>query len=95
MAGQEACSLVKAVILLPDAEDDLDRIYDYTAESRGLARAVKYNRQLRSRIKGLASGRTASRKADSIRPGLRRALAGSHVVFFRGNDAAMMVVRGM
>jgi toxin ParE1/3/4 len=38
-------------------------------------------------------GQTASRRADEIAPGLRRALAGGHVVFFREDAAAVTVVR--
>jgi toxin ParE1/3/4 len=42
---------------------------------------------------GLTTGTTASRRAEEVGPGLRRALAGSHVVFFREDAAAVTVVR--
>jgi toxin ParE1/3/4 len=44
---------------------------------------------------GLTTGTTASRRAEEVGPGLRRALAGSHVVFFREDAAAVTVVRGV
>jgi len=42
---------------------------------------------------GLATGRTASRAAAEVASVLRRALAGSHVVFFREDAAAVSVIR--
>lgn len=84
---------MKHVIILRRARDELEAIYDYTAGHWGLTQAAAYNRTLRERIEGLAAGRTASRTAEEVGPGLRRALAGSHVVFFREDATAVTVVR--
>ncbi|MBF9042598.1 type II toxin-antitoxin system RelE/ParE family toxin [Rhodobacterales bacterium HKCCE4037] len=84
---------MKRTIYSADSETDLDDIYDYSVREWGAVQADKYVVGIRSRIAGLASGATASRAVDEIAPGLRRALAGSHVVFFREDEAAVTVVR--
>jgi toxin ParE1/3/4 len=84
---------LKRVVLLRRARDEIEAIYDFTAGRWGIAKAVSYNRMIRERIEGLASGLTASRRAEEVGPGLRRALMGSHVVFFREDAAAVTVVR--
>jgi plasmid stabilization system protein ParE len=48
---------------------------------------------LRGKVEEIANGRAASRSAEEVGPGLRRALAGSHVVFFREDAEAVTVVR--
>ncbi|NPD19733.1 type II toxin-antitoxin system RelE/ParE family toxin [Alterinioella nitratireducens] len=39
------------------------------------------------------TGHTASRAADDVKPGLRRAMAEGHVVFIRENETRVTVVR--
>lgn len=84
---------MKRVITLPDAEADIVDIWHHTIERWGFDQAVKYDATIQSRIEGLATGATASRRAEEVGPGLRRAVVGSHVVFFREDAAAVTVVR--
>ena len=84
---------MKRVIILPDAEADIVDIWRHTIDRWGFDQAVKYDAMIQGRIEGLATGRTASRRAEEVGPGLRRALLGSHVVFFREDAAAVTVVR--
>ncbi|PWK60087.1 type II toxin-antitoxin system RelE/ParE family toxin [Roseicyclus mahoneyensis] len=84
---------MKDVVYRPEADADLDGIWAYTLEQWGLQQALKYDADLTRRIEGLATGATASRRAEEVGPGLRRALVGSHVVFFREDAAAVTVVR--
>ncbi|MEQ8368275.1 MAG: type II toxin-antitoxin system RelE/ParE family toxin [Roseicyclus sp.] len=84
---------MKDVIILPDAEADILDIWDYGLTEWGVEQAIRYDAEIQKRIEGLATGLTASRAVDEIAPGLRRALAGRHVVFFREDAAAVTVVR--
>jgi toxin ParE1/3/4 len=84
---------LKDVIILPDAEADILDIWYHTIERWGFSQAVKYDTSIQERIEGLAAGRTVSRRADEVSPGLRRVEVGRHVVFFREDDVAVTVVR--
>ena len=84
---------MKEVVYRPEADADLEGIWAYTLERWGLQQALKYDTDLTRRIEGLATSATASRRAEEVGPGLRRALVGSHVVFFREDAAAVTVVR--
>jgi toxin ParE1/3/4 len=84
---------VTRIAYLADAEADLDGIYDYSVREWGARQADRYLVMIRRRIEGLATGATASRRAEEVGPGLRRAVVGSHVVFFREDAAAVTVVR--
>ena len=84
---------MKRVVYTPEADDDLEDIWRYTLREWGLDQALAYDDELIGRIKGLAAGRTASRGAEEVGPGLRRALAGQHVVFFREDAGTVTVVR--
>lgn len=84
---------MKRVIILPDAEADIIDIWRHTIERWGFDQAVKYDATIQGRIEGLATGSTASRRAEEVGTGLRRAVVGSHVVFFREDAAAVTVVR--
>ena len=86
---------MKRLDVLPEAEADLRGIWIYTFQTWGEAQADKYLDDLDTRMVGLATGATASRRAEEVAPGFRRALAGSHVVFFREDAAAVTVVRGV
>jgi toxin ParE1/3/4 len=84
---------MRRIVYSTDASADVDRIYDYSVREWGARQADRYVVTIRSRIEGLVTGRTTSRSAEEVGPGLRRALAGSHVVFFREDAAAVTVVR--
>ena len=91
--GPQARGVVKRLDVMPDAEADLRDIWIYSFQTWGEAQADKYLDDLDTRMIGLTTGRTASRAAEDVAPGLRRALAGSHVVFFREEDEVVTVLR--
>lgn len=84
---------MKQVVYRPEADEDLEGIWAYTLERWGFDQAIEYDKDLTQRIEGLANGRTTSRPAEEVGPGLRRASAGSHVVFFREDAETLTVVR--
>lgn len=79
--------------LTPRARADLDDIWDYTAETWGVAQAEAYIRAIAATCDGIASGSAATQSAEHIRAGYRRALSGRHVLFYRQAEAGIVVVR--
>lgn len=73
-------------ILSPKAQADLDQIWDYTLKKWGGDQAQAYIYLIRDAVQGLATGTKPSQPIDDIRPGYRKALAGSHLIFFRIED---------
>lgn len=84
---------MKRIAYAAGATADIADIWDYTEERWGYAQAVAYDARIEAQIKRIAAGQAASRRADEVGPGLRRAVVGSHVVFFREDAAAVTVVR--
>ena len=79
-------------VLSPAAQADIADIWDYTVEKWGLEQAERYVLGIRDACRELAEGTRVSRPADDIRPGYRKAAAGSHVLFFRVTDAGLLDV---
>ncbi|MGF6976127.1 toxin ParE1/3/4 [Paraburkholderia sp. JPY465] len=84
---------MKAYVLSPAAERDLDDIWDYTAGRWGETQAEHYILGIESTISGLADGTQPSLSAADVREGYRKALVGMHVVFFRESTALIDVIR--
>jgi toxin ParE1/3/4 len=70
-----------AVLLAPQARLDVDEIWDYT-QARWDA------------VTRIAENAALGRRCDEIRPGYRRLVVGSHVLFYRsaGRDTAIIRV---
>lgn len=80
--------------LSPAAQADIEEIWDYTAGRWGSAQAERYVLALRDACRELAQGTRLSRDAGDIRPGYRKARAGSHILYFRPMaDGGVHVVR--
>jgi toxin ParE1/3/4 len=80
-------------VLRPRAQDDLDEIWDYTADGWGLDQAETYIRQLWKDIQTVADRPSLGRECSEVRPGYRKYPSGSHVVFYRLTDDGIDVVR--
>lgn len=84
----------KGFILSSRAQDDLEAIWDYTAQRWGVDQAERYIRDIQDAVLGLVAGTRPSQSIDDIRPGYRKALVGSHLLLFRGEDTgAVNVIR--
>lgn len=82
------------VLLTPAARADLDAIWDYTVTQWGVTQAERYVGGIRDVCAALAAGVFHDRDAGHVRPGLRKAPVGSHVLFFRRrDDGAVEVLR--
>lgn len=84
---------MKIVRFRPAAEADLDAIWDYTVERWGVAQAVRYVDEVRNRVDGLGTGSTRHTPAPEIKDGIRRALAGRHMIYFREDGSTVTVLR--
>lgn len=73
-------------VLSPKAQTDLNQIWDYTMQKWGAGQAQTYIGIIRDAVHGLAAGTKPSQPIDDIRPGYRKAPAGSHVLFFKIED---------
>lgn len=84
---------MRGFILSPAAQRDVDGIWTYTAHRWNEEQAARYLRQIRDACRALADGTLHSRTVD-IRDGYRKALVGSHVLFFKtANDGTVVIIR--
>ncbi len=74
-------------LLSPLALADLSDIWDYSYSNWGADQADAYVLAIHAACEALAhtlaSGRAVGQSAEHIRPGYRKHLIGSHVIFFR------------
>lgn len=84
---------MKTVVILPAAERDIGAIWDFTAERWGRAQADDYVATMSALFRRIADGTASTRTADDVKPGLRRAIAGRHVIFFRQTKESAVIVR--
>ena len=75
------------------AEADLTEIAAYTLETWGEDQAVRYIDGLEETCRQLAKRPQTGRACDYIRPGLRRMESGHHVIFYRVDEAGVLVSR--
>lgn len=79
--------LTKAALL------DLEAIWRFTATNWQIAQADSYIAEIRTAIEELADGRRPDLLADRVRPGYRKCLAQSHVIYFRRDKDLLVVAR--
>ena len=81
-------------LLSPAAQADLEQIWDYTHDRWGIDHAEEYLRELQRAIEPAAANPQIGRACEEIRPGYRKLVAGSHVLFYRvGTEGVIDVVR--
>jgi toxin ParE1/3/4 len=68
--------------LSPDAEADLEGIFDYTARRWGVEQGNRYLHQLNECAKKIAVGKGRYKDYSYIRPGLRSIRCQQHFLFF-------------
>lgn len=83
---------MKALVLSPAAEADLDDIWDYSAVHWGPDQADRYIDEIRDACRALAL-RAKWGRAVEVRPGHLKLATGSHMIYFRESDDMIDVVR--
>ena len=79
--------------LSPAAQADLESIWNYTARHWGEVQAEVYVRRIQAACEALGDGALVSQSAENIRIGYRRAVVGSHVLFFRFQAGVVEIIR--
>ncbi|GLS27728.1 type II toxin-antitoxin system RelE/ParE family toxin [Marinibactrum halimedae] len=79
--------------LTPQAELDLENIYDYSVENWGYPRADRYIYDLEIAFTKLSQNQLQGRTASYIKPGYFCYSVGSHVIFYRQSTDFLLVVR--
>jgi toxin ParE1/3/4 len=83
---------VTRYILSPAARADLDEIWEYSAENWGTEQAERYVFAIRAACEALASGKLKGRSTEDVRAGFRKQTVGSHLLFYRVTDEAVIDV---
>lgn len=81
------------LLLRSQSRTDLGHIWDYSAEQWGRARADDYAGRLVAKMNDLRLTGPGASRCDPIYPGLRRAKAGSHLIYFLLAEDGIDVVR--
>ena len=79
--------------LSPLAELDLEEIWLYVAQDRGVASADRLIDEIARRLWLLATHPDAGRARDDIAPGLRSFPVKSYVLYYRTSDQGVLVAR--
>ena len=77
----------------PQAEKDLENIYDYSYQEFGSARADQYIRDLNTAFHKLADNPNLGSDYKHVRPELRAYSVVSHVVFFKPSVYGAIILR--
>lgn len=75
------------------AAEDLADIADFTIAEFGVAQARKYRDQFQACFDSLLANPLLGRSADELAPGLRRIRQQAHMVFYRTDSEAVLIVR--
>ena len=78
--------------LSPLAEVDLEAIWRYTVEHWSVEQADTYVLDLVATFEALAAGTKRGRSTD-VRPGYKKYLCGSHVIYFLDDSEQLDVIR--
>ena len=84
---------VRPIRLSPAAATDLRKIRQYTVEQWGLEQWLRYSDELDRRFEQLSKNPALGPVRDEIRPGLRSAPMGSHIVWYRMRVEDLEIVR--
>ncbi|WP_029030612.1 type II toxin-antitoxin system RelE/ParE family toxin [Salinarimonas rosea] len=83
----------KRVRLSRRARADLRSIGGYTIENWGAPQSDAYLGEINATFERLGTGRLRGRSVAEVGPDLMKTRVGSHVIFYRMSDAAILVVR--
>jgi toxin ParE1/3/4 len=79
--------------LAPKAEEDLEDIWSYSYANWGEQQAHDYTDGLVGTFEALAMSPASAPACDAIKPGYRRQVFESHVIYFRITDFGIEIIR--
>ena len=84
---------MKGCVFSPDAQSDIDAIWDYTFKDWRADQAETYVRLLQNASRMIAENPRIGRECPDIRAGYRKYPAGSHMMFYRVRRDSIEIVR--
>jgi len=79
--------------LAPEAEADLDRLFDFGIDTFGVDQAIKYMSGIKDRFDNIAKHPFKYPAVDHIRKGYRRSVYGVHSIYYRMSDKGVEFIR--
>lgn len=79
--------------LSPEADNDIEDIFDYTEFEYGLQKAIEYTTQFHTVFIELSQSLELGRTRDEIKIGLRSRIKNKHVIFYRILKDHIRIVR--
>ncbi|MDN5215578.1 type II toxin-antitoxin system RelE/ParE family toxin [Fulvivirgaceae bacterium BMA12] len=79
--------------LSTEADQDIDKIFDYTKVEFGFDQAVKYVSEFEDFFERLLDNPELGKKRDEIKAGLRSFPKAAHVIFYRVLNDRIRIVR--
>ena len=84
---------MRAISLRPKAQQDLERIGDYTFEQWGEREEEIYLGMINQAFASLIKDPEKGRAANDLAPGLRKLRVGRHMIFYLSSEVEIDVVR--
>ena len=81
------------VLWHPNAAQDIEEIWEFSAQNWGVARADRSVGDIRGAAEALANGSLQGTSEEGLGAGLRRQICGSHVIWFRCQSGAVSIGR--
>ena len=79
--------------LSPEADNDIEEIFDYTEFEYGLQKSIEYTTQFHTVFIELSQSPELGRARDEIKTGLRSRIQNKHVIFYRILKGHIRIVR--
>ena len=80
-------------VFSPDAQADIEAIWDAGARIWGIKQADSYFRQIQYSVQMLCENPLIGKICDEVRLGYRKYPAGAHVLFYRVGETELEIVR--
>lgn len=69
--------------LTPEADSDLDAIFEYGIDTFGVERAIAYIQTIENRFEQLSENPRLYAEVSEVRSGYRRSICGVHSIYYR------------
>ena len=79
--------------LAPEAEADLDRLFDFGIDTFGVDQAIKYMTGIEDRFDNIANKPLMYPAVDHIRQGYRRSVYSAHSIYYRISNSGVEIMR--
>ena len=84
---------MRQLIFSPQAEEDIDEIYDFTDENWGFGQAESYTSKILSVCRSLTHGNPRGRSINRLRRGYALIQSGSHFIIYQQSYDEVLIVR--